>query len=172
MSKEIEKYPNLEAVLEGRCCGSPKDWGMLRTEIRKLFSALKKAEGELNELKSNMGSDQTLAEVLYEYHQRAEKAEEQVAKLSDEKLNRHEEVMMWVEKCEGLEGDNKGLRNMISDYQRSCKGWEELSVVSRDRIKQLEEGIGYAIHEFIASGLWFDHPTVVKLQKLIEKGDV
>ena len=35
-------------------------------------------------------------------------------------------------------------------------------------IERLKEELGYAIHEFVCSGLWFDHPTIVRLSKAME----
>lgn len=44
-------------------------------KISRLETEIARLEGELNLLKSSLGSDQQLSELLYEYHMRAEKAE-------------------------------------------------------------------------------------------------
>ncbi len=54
-----------------------------RVVEKTLKERVDKAEGELKELKSAMGSDQQLSELLYEYHMRAEKAEERVKGLEE-----------------------------------------------------------------------------------------
>jgi hypothetical protein len=67
--------PNLQAILEGRVSHPVNDWPQVKAEIKDLI----KRVGELEELTKDMGSDKALAEVLYEYHERAEKAESLLA---------------------------------------------------------------------------------------------
>ncbi len=50
-----------------------------RDDMRFLLSKIR----ELEELTANIGSDKALSEVLYEYHERADKAEAKVRELED-----------------------------------------------------------------------------------------
>jgi len=67
-----------------------------------------------------------------------------------------EEIQTLLSECESLEARIKELL--------ARQDWYETI------IKELEEGLAYSKNELECSGLYFTHPTLVKLRKLIEKG--
>jgi hypothetical protein len=111
--------PNLQAILEGRVSGTIQEWPAVRSELQFLF----KRVGELEELTKDMGSDKALAEVLYEYHERAEKAESLLA---------------------DREADLIKLRNAVENHRRNTWGVGPPEVIidfdeDRDLYKALDE---------------------------------
>ena len=74
-----------------------------------------------------------------------------------------EAIEYWNNRLESKRGNY--TYEIHQAYLQACRKRQE---ENKKEIKGLREELGYAIHEFICSGLWFDHPTIVKLSKAME----
>ncbi len=176
LQKAEEKYSKMYNVMSEQNSliathlDLPGDGRLLSEQVIEAFD---KAEAKVSIWKNQYN---LLEKQASEWEEKLEKAEERVEELESKEIGckkvieEFQKVNPKLEtKIKDLEGENLGLRKMISDYQRSCKGWEDLSVVAREKIEELEGAVDFAANSLEASGLCFDHPTVIKLQKLIEK---
>jgi hypothetical protein len=78
-------------------------------------------------------------------------------------------VNWLIQRVKELEGERFYWNCPIHGQSQNAWGCPECVREMRERIKELENGLGSAIGELEYSGYYFDHPSLVKLRKLIEK---
>ena len=84
----------------------------------------------------------------------------------------------WEEKCTCSLGWNSEGKRCVIHFDKNCPfhypdselaKLKEAHSRQQEKIDRLREGLVYAINELEHSGLCFDHPTIVKLQKLLKE---
>ena len=110
-------------------------------EIKALEGLRMSLRDEIIGLESSLEKEKERADKAEEEKQNwidlCSHAEERVKELSDEKLNRHDEVMMWVEKCNQAELHLSNLMKAVEE--NICK--KEFNCVQCDAIREVFERV-------------------------------